>query len=147
MKERVVVLNKTGVLAQNPPNNTTINSTNNITINVGKNNDDLMSGLKILKNHKRGMSLTTPTAIGEIGNLVNFKNEGFAQEIAETLNDHKSLPFFRALIVKFVNHEDIIYKCLSLTRETQELSGIKTSRGAVFTDHIKREAEHLGIKI
>ena len=85
--------------------------------------------------------------IGEIGALIRIKHEGLVQEIAAALNDQKSIPFYRKLVSKFTDHEESIHKCLSLTRETDEISGINTSRGAVFTDHIKREAVQLGIEL
>jgi len=132
-------------------NNTTMNITNNITKNVSnketENNEDLTSGLKQLKRYDKAFSNGTTEAIGNSGTLLKIKREGLVQQLANDLNDEKSIPFFRSLVLKFTDHEDTIYKCLSLTRETQELAGIKTSRGAVFTDHIKREAEKLGINI
>jgi len=140
-----------GVPSTGPTNNTTINTTINITKNVkndnDENNDDLTSGFTQIKRHKRSMSITSPQHIGEINALVHMKKEGLVQEIASALNDHKSIPFFRVLVSKFSNHEEIIHKCLSLTRETDEITGIHKSKGAVFTDHIKREALQLGIKI
>ncbi len=132
-----------------PTNNTTINTTINITKNVNKdkneNNDDFTSGLKQLKRFDRDLSKPYPEAIGGTDTLIKIKREGLVQQLATELNDEKSIPYFRGLVSKLT--EDIIYKCLSLTKETQELSGIKTSRGAVFTDHIKREAERLGVLI
>jgi hypothetical protein len=128
---------------QSPSNNTTINTTINITKNV-KDNEEESTGF----NHKRSLSVRGSTQhIGEIGPLIRIKQEGLVQEIAAALNDHKSIPFFRKVVSKFADHEDHIYKCLSLTRETDEISGINTSRGAVFTDHIKREAVQLGIEL
>ncbi len=132
-----------GVETQSPANNTTINTTINITKNV-KDNDGEITGF----NQKRKLSVRGSSQhISEIGSLIQIKNEGFVQEIANALNDHKSIPFFRKIVSKFTSHEDSIYKCLSLTRETDETAGINTSRGAVFTDHIKREAEMLGIEL
>jgi hypothetical protein len=139
--------NADGVGLNTSTNNTIINKTNNITINVAKDNDQLPNELTQIKKHKRSMSLSSPQHIGEISSLVNLKNEGLAQEIAGALNDHKSLPFFRSVVSKLSNHEDIIHKCLSLTRETAEITGIKKTKGAVFTDHIKREGIKLGIEI
>ena len=128
---------------QSPSNNTTINTTINITKNV-KDNDEEPIGL----NHKRSLSVRgSSQRIGEIGALIRIKHEGLVQEIAAALNDQKSIPFYRKLVSKFADHEESIHKCLSLTRETDEISGINTSRGAVFTDHIKREAVQLGIEL
>ena len=132
-----------GVETQSPSNNTTINTTINITKNV-KDNEEESTGF----NQKRKLSVRGSSQhIGEIGSLIRIKHEGLVQEIAAALNDQKSIPFYRKLVSKFTDHEDSLHKCLSLTRETDEISGIKTSRGAVFTDHIKREAVQLGIEL
>ena len=143
--------NTTGVGSGSATNNTTINTTINITKNVNNketsDNDDLTSGLKQLKRYDNEFSKVSNDSIGNSNTLLKIKREGLVQQLASDLNDEKSIPFFRSLVSKFTDHEDMIYKCLSLTRETQELAGIKTSRGAVFTDHIKREAEKLGIEI
>ena len=141
----------TGVEAQSPTNNTIINTTINITKNVNskeaESNEDLTSGLKQLKRYDNEFSKVSTEAIGKSSTLIKIKREGLVQQLAQELNDEKSIPFFRSLVSKFTDHEDMIYKCLSLTRETQEMAGIKTSRGAVFTDHIKREAVQLGIEL
>lgn len=140
-----------GVPSQSPTNNTTINNTINIIKNVkeskDESNDNLTSGLKQLKRYDNAFSRVSTEAIGNSSTLLKIKREGLVQQLASELNDDKSIPFFRSLVSKFTDHEDTIYKCLSLTRETQEMAGIKTSRGAVFTDHIKREAEKLGIDL
>jgi len=134
-----------------PTNNTTINTTINITKNVSNketlDNEDITSGLKQLKRYDNEFSKVSAGALGNSSTLLKIKREGLVQQLANDLNDEKSIPFFRSLVSKFIDHEESIYKCLSLTRETQELAGIKKSRGAVFTDHIKREAEKLGINL
>ena len=43
--------------------------------------------------------------------------------------------------------EELLHRCLSLTKETATLNGIRKSRGAVFTDHLKRECERLNIPL
>jgi len=126
-------------------NNTTINITKNVNNKETSDNEDLTSGLKQLRRYDNTFAHTGPEAIGNIGSLLQIKREGLVQKIAEELNDAKSIPYFRSLVSKVT--EDTIYKCLSLTRETQEITGINKSRGAVFTDHIKREAEKLGIEL
>ena len=138
--------NADGVGLNTPTNYTIENKNQNIIINVQNNDENLTSELSHLKNFKRNRSLTTQP-IGEIKSLVDLKKEGFAQEIAAALNDYKSISFFRSLISKLGNHEDVIYKCLSLTKETDEITGINKTRGAVFTDHVKREAKKIGIEI
>ena len=133
----------TGVGSGGNTNTTNINTTINITKNV-KDNEEEPTGF----NHKRNLSVRGSSQhIGEIGALIRIKHEGLVQEIAAALNDQKSIPFYRKLVSKFTDHEESIHKCLSLTRETDEISGINTSRGAVFTDHIKREAVQLGIEL
>ena len=136
-----------GVPSQSPTNNTTINNTINIIKNVKESNEDLTSGFKNLKRYDKEFSKVSTEAIGKSSTLIKIKREGLVQQLASELNDEKSIPFFRSLVSKFTDHEETIFKCLSLTRETQEMAGIKTSRGAVFTDHIKREAERLGIEL
>lgn len=71
--------------------------------------------------------------------------ESLVQEIARTLNDHRSVPFFRIVVLKFSGHEDVLFKCLGLTKETAQLSAIKKSTGAIFTHLIKKEAKKLNI--
>ena len=75
------------------------------------------------------------------------QREFLVQEIALILNDYKSVPFFRIVVLKFIGNEDIIFKCLGLTNETVQLSGIKKSKGAIFTHLIKREAKKLKIDL
>ena len=147
-KSSGVIKTGVGVPSTGPTNNTNINTTINIIKNVAKNNEDLTSRFTQQKNHKRSLSIRGSSQhIGEIGALIRIKHEGLVQEIAAALNDQKSIPFYRKLVSKFADHEESIYKCLSLTRETDEISGINKSRGAVFTDHVKREAIQLGIKL
>lgn len=73
--------------------------------------------------------------------------ESLVQEIAQTLNDHRSVPFYRIVVLKFSGHEDVIFKCLGLTKETAELSVVKKSKGAIFTHLIKKEAQKLNIHL
>jgi len=150
-KSKGGVKDTTGVGSGSPTNTTINNTTINITKNVHSkktsNNEDLPLGLKSIKRYDNEFSQVSTEAIGNSSTLLRIKREGLVQQLASELNDDKSIPFFRSLVSKFTDHEDTIFKCLSLTRETQELAGIKTSRGAVFTDHIKREAEKLGIEL
>jgi len=137
------VKDTTGVGLGGNTNTTNINTTINITKNVKDNENEPTEF-----NQKRSLSVRgSSQRIGEIGALIRIKHEGLVQEIAAALNDQKSIPFYRKLVSKFTDHEESIHKCLSLTRETDEISGINTSRGAVFTDHIKREAVQLGIEL
>ncbi len=140
-----------GVEAQSPTNNTIINTTINNNINVNskeaESNEDLTSGFKQLKRYDKEFSKVPTEAIGTSSTLLKIKREGLVQQLIQELNDKKSETYFRSIVFKLTDHEELIHKCLSLTRETSELAGIKTSRGAVFTDHIKREAENLGIEL
>ena len=145
------VKDTTGVVSGSATNNTTINTTINITKNVNnkeaESNENLTSGLKQLKRYDNEFFKVSTEAIGNSSTLLKIKREGLIQQLIQELNDKKSEIYFRSIVFKLTDHEDLIHKCLSLTRETQELAGIKTSRGAVFTDHIKREAEKLGIEL
>jgi hypothetical protein len=71
--------------------------------------------------------------------------EAFLNEVIMVLGDESSRAWL-STIVKKVPMESV-YKCLSLTKETIELSGIKKSKGAIFTDHIKRECQMLKISL
>lgn len=138
---------KAEVVAQHVTNNTTnitINSTKNVNNKEAESNDGLTSGLSHLKRY----DLKVPKeSIGASDTLLKFKREGLVQQLIQELNDEKSENYFRNIVFKLNDHEDLIHKCLSLTRETNELAGIKKSRGAVFTDHLKREAEKIGIEL
>ncbi len=141
-------VNSTTGVGSGSATNTTINNTTiNITKNVqAKSNDqeDLPIGL----DHFKRYDLKVPKeSIGNSDTLTKIKREGLVQQLMQELNDQKSENFFRGMVSKLNGYEEVIHKCLSLTRETQELAGIKTSRGAVFTDHIKREAEKIGIEL
>lgn len=56
----------------------------------------------------------------------------------EKLEDVESEVFYRKAAQKYP--EDLIYKCLSLTQEVIETKKIKKSKGAIFTDILKRES-------
>ncbi len=60
----------------------------------------------------------------------------------EKLEDAESEPFYRKVAQEYP--EDLIHKCLSLTREVIETKGIKKSKGAIFTDILKREGSKIG---
>ncbi len=141
-----------GVVAQSPTNNTTINTTINITKNVNENskhetNDDIPQEFKRFDLKPSSRIPGSPEQLNAIPTLSIMKRESLAQHLANELNDPRSISFFRNVASKFLDHEDILYKCLSLTKEVQEISGIKKSKGAVFTDIIKREALKLGINV
>ena len=134
---------KDEVVAQNITNNTT-NITINSTKNVAAEKVDETSDLTKLKRYdfkaSKGDLSTNDT-------LLKIKREGLVQQMMQELDDQKSENYFRSIVSKLEGYEELIHKCLSLTRETQEITGIKTSRGAVFTDHIKREAQKIKIEL
>ncbi len=76
---------------------------------------------------------------------LTIQQKGMVEEIVTALNDEKSRRWYEFLSTRV--SDDILFKCLSLTRETAEITGINKSRGAVFTDHVKRECGRLNIDI
>ena len=73
------------------------------------------------------------------------RRESLVQIMLEQLGDEKSENFYRKVAQRMP--EEMIYRCLSLTREVGETSGIKKSRGAVFTDILKREGKKIGVTL
>lgn len=71
--------------------------------------------------------------------------ESLASMMLEKLGDIKSESFYRKVAKNYP--EGLIHKCLSLTQEVIETQKIKKSKGAVFTDILKREGERMGIKL
>jgi len=73
------------------------------------------------------------------------RQESLLSMMLEKLGDIKSENFYRKVAHKYP--EDLIHKCLSLTQEVIETQKIKRSKGAVFTDILKREGEKIGIAL
>ena len=73
------------------------------------------------------------------------RRESLVSMILEKLGDIKSKRFYHKVAQKCP--EDLIHKCLSLTQEVIETQKIKKSKGAVFTDILKRESERMGIAL
>jgi hypothetical protein len=73
------------------------------------------------------------------------RRESLVSIMLERLGDIKSKSFYYKVAQKCP--EELIYKCLSLTQEVIETQGIKKSKGAVFTDILKRESEKIGIAL
>lgn len=71
--------------------------------------------------------------------------ESLSTEMTEKLQDTSSKKFYMKVAKKVP--EEIIYKCLSLTREIIETGQIKKSKGAVFTDILKKECQKLQIAL
>jgi hypothetical protein len=70
------------------------------------------------------------------------RQESLVSMMLEKLGDAQSENFYRKVTQRYP--EELIHKCLSLTQEVIETQKIKKSRGAVFTDILKREGEKLG---
>lgn len=73
------------------------------------------------------------------------RRESLTSMMLEKLGDVKSRGFYYKVAQKYP--EELIHKCLSLTREVIETQKIKKSKGAVFTDILKREGERVGLKL
>ena len=71
------------------------------------------------------------------------RRESLVSMMLEKLGDFKSKSFYYKVAQRYP--EELIHKCLSLTQEVIETKGIKKSKGAVFTDILKREGEKIGI--
>lgn len=73
------------------------------------------------------------------------KRDYLASEIAEKLNDQKSLGAFRTIAEKVP--EQVIFEVLSSIKETAREGKIRVSRGALFMDIIKGYCESNGINL
>ncbi len=73
------------------------------------------------------------------------RQESLSSMMLEKLGDTQSENFYRKVAQKYP--EDLIHKCLSLTQEVIETQKIKKSKGAVFTDILKREGEKRDVTI
>jgi hypothetical protein len=73
------------------------------------------------------------------------RRESLVSMMLEKLGDIRSKNFYYKVAQKCP--EELIYKCLSLTQEVIETQKIKKSKGAVFTDILKREGEKIGIAL
>jgi DNA-binding MarR family transcriptional regulator len=72
-------------------------------------------------------------------------NEAMAQYILEQLGDRKSLGFYRK--VARLMPEGVIYRALSETKDADLTGRIRRSRGACFTDLVKRYAKELQVSL
>src|ERR1035437_7182979 len=73
------------------------------------------------------------------------KRDYLASEMAEKLNDQKSLGAFRTIAEKVP--EQVIFEVLSSIKETAREGKIKVSKGALFVDIIKGYCESNGIEL
>jgi len=76
---------------------------------------------------------------------LSLHQQDMVQTMLDLLKDDKSRDWY-SHIARIIP-EDVIHLCLSLTKETEQVDGIKISRGAVFTDHIKRECARREISL
>ncbi len=73
------------------------------------------------------------------------RRESLVSMMLEKLGDVKSKSFYYKVAQRYP--EELIHKCLSLTQEVIETQKIKKSKGAAFTDILKREGEKLGMAL
>lgn len=73
------------------------------------------------------------------------RQESLVSMMLEKLGDTQSENFYRKVAQRYP--EELIHKSLSLTQEVIETQKIKKSKGAVFTDILKREGEKLGVTL
>ncbi len=71
------------------------------------------------------------------------RQDSLVLEMLDKLGDLKSKNFYYKVAQKVP--EELIHKSLSLTREVLENRQIKISKGAVFTDILKRECKEIGV--
>lgn len=74
-----------------------------------------------------------------------MKQQVLVMDMLEALGDIKSEKFY--FKVARLVPEDLIYKCLSLVKEVLETNQVKTSRGAIFVDILKKECQQRNIKL
>jgi len=68
----------------------------------------------------------------------------------ELLGDERSRPFYLKLARRAVDHPrllDLVYRCLSEVKEEWREGLIRTSKGAVFVDKLKRYCKERGIDL
>ncbi len=105
-----------------------------------KNINFLDKGLVIIFSKVKKRAENKQTSFEDI-----FYQEELAQELVEKLMDKKSLAFYKKIASKVP--EDIIYRCLSLTKEIEETGRIKKTKGAIFTNLLKKECMKLKIEL
>jgi len=75
----------------------------------------------------------------------SLKKESLAQYILEQLGDQRSLGFYRK--VARILPEAMIHRALSETKDADLTGRIRRSRGACFTDLVKRYAKELQVSL
>lgn len=75
----------------------------------------------------------------------NLREEGLVFEMVDVLGDRHSTGFYRK--VARTMPEDLIFEVLSETKYQSNMGRVQKTRGAMFTDLIKRRARELGISL
>ncbi|MFB6272250.1 MAG: replication initiator protein A [Salinibacter sp.] len=73
-----------------------------------------------------------------------------AKEILRVVGDEHSWPFYQRVARRAIETpmlRDLVYRVLSEVKDEARQGQIQTSRGAVFTDRLKRHCEHFGIDL
>ncbi len=79
------------------------------------------------------------------GGIDKNQRDYLASEIAEKLNDHKSLGAFRVIAERVP--QSVVFEVLSSIKETAREGKIRVSRGALFVDIIKGYCDSHGIEL
>jgi len=73
------------------------------------------------------------------------EQEYLAQELAERLDDDKSLGFYRRIVAHLPKH--VIYQTLSEVKDAYLTGRVKRSKGALFNSIIQAKAKEFGIEL
>lgn len=88
---------------------------------------------------KKRQEIYTPNKLSLPANTLDLEKQSLLQYMIDELKDESSRDWLTTIIQKVP--DDLIYICLSLTKDTVHKNGVKKSKGAIFTDHIKRECQ------
>lgn len=77
--------------------------------------------------------------------IENYKVQALVEDMLKVLRDEKSQTFYTK-IAKLCP-QDMIYRALSETKQDYSYSSIRKSRGAIFTEKIKRYTKEAGIEL
>jgi len=86
-----------------------------------------------------------PAGRAKGGRSEEWEIEALVQEMLRVLEDERSKAFYRK-VAKTVP-ADLIYRCLSEVKEEWHEGLIRTTKGAVFTDKLKRYCRERGIEL
>lgn len=79
------------------------------------------------------------------GEVEDYKVKALVQDMVETLHDEKSRAFYTRIAKRCP--QEIIYRALSETKQDYSASSIQKSKGAIFTEKIKRYAKQARIDL